>query len=125
MTKDTSGPGWGEWLHNAIETHPIPEGLVGQQTAVGKLPERLFPVFIDRKELPTSADLPHAIVDALDRSRFLIVICSPNSARSKWVQAEVMHFKRTGRANRILALIIAGEPNATEKVDFDRDQECF
>ena len=49
---------------------------------------------------------------------FLVVVCSPASARSKWVDQEVLTFKRLGGEDRILALIVAGEPNAA-------DEECF
>jgi MTH538 TIR-like domain (DUF1863)/WD domain, G-beta repeat len=117
---------WGDWLHKAIETYRVPRRLVGKESRDGKIPERLFPVFRDREELPVSADLSANINEALKESRYLIVICSPRSAKSRWVGEEITTFKSLGREDRILALIIDGEPNASDgKPGFEDDEECF
>lgn len=117
---------WGEWLHRELETFRIPKRLRRVASRHGMLPEKLFPVFRDREELPVSADLGKNIEEALRLSRFLIVICSPGAAQSRWVNEEILSFKRMGRSDRILALIVDGEPNASDgKPGFDRDQECF
>jgi WD40 repeat protein len=90
------------------------------------VPVRVFPIFRDREELPVSADLGMNIVDALRRSRYLIVICSPSAARSRWVNEEIKIFKALGGESRILALIVEGEPNASDgKPGFAPDAECF
>ena len=114
---------WGEWLHKAIETYLVPRRLVGTPGRDGPIPKRLFPVFRDREELPTSHDLGGQITQALEQSACLIVICSPHSAASRWVNEEILAYKRMGRDNRILALIVAGEPNASDKGQPER--ECF
>lgn len=114
---------WGEWLHKALETYAIPRKLVGTPGRDGPIPKRLFPVFRDREELPSSHDLNQQITYALEQSAYLIVICSPRSARSRWVNEEILSFKRLGRENRILALIVDGEPNGTDKGKADK--ECF
>ena len=118
---------WGDWLHHALETHRIPKPLVGQETQRGEpVPPRVFPVFRDREELPTSANLGTVIGEALRESRYLIVICSPRAALSRWVNQEILDYKRLGRENRILALIVDGEPNAADgKPGFGADMECF
>lgn len=114
---------WARWLHRALENYRIPARLVGRDTAFGPVPKKLFPVFRDRDELPGSAELGPALQDALRRSRFQIVIASPNSARSRWVNEEIRFFKSLGRATRVLALIVDGEPNATDKGQ--PAAECF
>ena len=53
-----------------------------------------------------------------------IVICSPRAARSKWVNEEILAFKRLGREDRIFCLIVDGEPNASD-VAGQEEQECF
>jgi len=63
--------------------------------------------------------LGREIQEALLASRYLIVICSPNAARSQWVNKEISTFQRFKRHNRILALIVDGLPNAGD------DRECF
>ena len=117
---------WGDWLHRALETYRVPRRIVGQATRDGPRQRRLFPIFRDREELPVSADLGAQINQALMESRYLIVICSPKSAKSLWVNEEIKFFKKLGREDRVLALIVAGEPNASEnKPGFSADDECF
>ena len=118
---------WGDWLHYALENFKVPQELFGKPGRDGELtPERLFPCFQDDKELPIKADLGEAIGEALKQSRYLVVICSPRAAKSVWVNEEVLEFKRLGRANRILAIIVDGEPNASEPgKGSDPALECF
>jgi len=105
---------WAQWLHKAIETYRVPSRLVGQTTAAGVIPRRLAPIFRDRDELPSATDLGRKVDEALAQSANLIVICSPQAAASRWVNAEVLAYKRLGRADRIFCLIVGGEPNATD-----------
>lgn len=117
---------WGDWLIKAIETYKVPKALVGKSTSRGDpVPARAFPIFRDRDELPTETDLGTMIAQALEQSRYLIVICSPNSARSKWVNEEILTFKRLGRSDRIFSLIIDGSPNATDTTGKDPQLECY
>jgi len=115
---------WAQWLHRAIETYRVPSRLVGQPTAAGPIPRRLAPIFRDRDELPSATDLGRKVDEALERSANLIVICSPAAAASRWVDAEVLAFKRRGRADRIFCLVVAGEPNATD-LPGGAGEECF
>ena len=104
---------WAAWLHRALEAYVIPRRLVGQTTAVGVTPARLAPVFRDRDELASATDLGHKVNEALAQSGCLVVICSPRSAVSQWVNQEVLAFKRLGRSERIFCLIVDGEPGAS------------
>ncbi len=116
---------WGDWLHRALETYRLPRRVVGTVGRDGPVPKRLFPIFRDREELPTASDLSSQITEALEQSACLVVICSPRSATSRWVNEEILYFKRLGRENRILAIIVDGEPNASDKADVDTTLECF
>jgi tetratricopeptide (TPR) repeat protein len=115
---------WGDWLHRALETYRVPYGLVGKETQYGPIPKRLFPVFRDREELPTSSKLGEIIAQALWNSSHLIVICSPRAAKSLWVNEEIRYFKSLGRADRVLCLIVDGEPNASDMPGLEQ-RECF
>jgi hypothetical protein len=108
---------WASWLHNALETFKVPKYLVGQETAMGTVPERMGKVFRDREELSSSASLGAELTQALEDSACQIVICSPNAAKSHWTNEEVLTYKRLGRENRVFCLIVDGEPGT--------DQECF
>ncbi len=113
---------WADWLHSSLEGFRVPARLRGRPSRDGFVPRRLYPCFRDREELPSSASLGDNINDALRRSRYLIVICSPRSAVSEWVNKEVLYFKSLGREDRVLCLIVDGEPNA---VPGSGTLECF
>jgi len=114
---------WADWLHKSLETFKVPKAIVGSEGRDGTVPKRVFPIFRDREELPTSADLGANINNALENSNYLVVICSPNSAKSQWVNEEILSWKRLGKENKILCLIVDGEPNATDMGQ--PDDECF
>jgi tetratricopeptide (TPR) repeat protein len=111
-------------LHRAIESYPIPGKLIGKQTAVGKTPRRLRPIFRDREELPASGDLSAELTAALQGSMFLIVVCSPAAARSRWVNEEIRQFKQFHGDGRVLALVVDGEPHASD-IPGSHHLECF
>jgi len=115
---------WGDWLHKALETYHPPKQLVGTVTARGPVPKRLSPVFRDREELASATDLGSLLTAALEQSACQLVICSPQSARSKWVNEEILAFKRLGREDRIFCLIVGGEPHATDMPGRE-EEECF
>lgn len=106
------GRSWASWLHHELETFEVPRDLVGAKNDFGRLiPERMYPVFRDEEELPASADLSEAIIHALRRSMSLIVICSPASRESKFVNEEVRLFKSYGGADRTCGMVIRGSLN--------------
>ena len=97
--------GWAVWLHGALETFVLPRAL---RAAAGGA--KIGRVFRDEDETAASANLGRAIETALEASAWLVVVCSPEAKASKWVNAEVAYFKKLGRAERILALLVNGEP---------------
>jgi tetratricopeptide (TPR) repeat protein len=115
---------WADWLHRAIESYRPPKQLVGTLGERGTIPKRLTPIFRDREELATATDLGTVINEALRGSACQIVICSPQSAQSRWVNEEILAFKRLGREDRIFCLIVGGEPNASDNPAYAPD-ECF
>lgn len=113
---------WALWLHKALETYRVPRRLVGRPLRGETVPRRLFPIFRDRDELPSSHELGAALTAALRGSRNLIVICSPRSATSRWVNEEIKAWRALGRSARIFCLIVDGEPNASGEY---AASECF
>lgn len=111
---------WGKWLLHAIETYRTPAALVGKDGAHGPVPARLQPLFKDREEEAAGASIGAAVDAALAASEFLIVLCSPRSAQSQWVNHEVAWFKTHRNPANILALIVDGEPGAGENDCFPR-----
>jgi len=112
-----------DWLHKKLETYRVPRSLVGIPSRDGTVPERLIPIFRDREELPTSSQLGDNLQKSLEQSRYLVVICSPAGAQSRWVEEEIRAFKGWHGRDRIIALIASGIPNANDGPD--TETECF
>lgn len=91
-------------LHRQLERYTIPRELRKD----GR--KRLGRVFLDTQELPTSSDLNKSIRDALDQSKYLIVLCMPEINESRWILAEIEYFLRNHPRNRILTVLVRGRP---------------
>ncbi len=111
---------WAKWLQRALEKYRIPKVLVGKKTGFGEIPSRLGSVFRDREDLSSAACLTESVQHELSSAETLVVICSPAAAQSRWVKEEVRAFKELGRADRIYALIIDGDPQSA-----DPAEQCF
>lgn len=120
-----AGRKWANWLHEALEGYVVPPELVGTTNLRGgKVPASLYPVFRDEAELPADADLTNNIKLALERSDLLVVLCSPRAVQSRYVAEEIRYFKELGHSSRVLALMIDGEPNASDDAA-KTGQECL
>ena len=106
---------WAKWLQNKLENFKLPASL---QKDDPELP-RTIRVLNYSSEL-TQGNLPEQIYETIKRSKYLIVLCSPCSAQSPWVNKEVETFISLGRTEQILPFIIEGEPYAKES-----SSECF
>lgn len=114
-----------DWVHRRLESYRIPKALQGRHAAIGEIGIRLPAVFKDREELASSADLAASVRAALAEASSLVIICSPDAARSRWVNEEIRTFHALGRGSRIQCLIVAGEPYASRLPNADPAMECF
>jgi len=110
---------WAAWLHKSLESYRVPGRLAGTTGSHGIVPSRLTPIFRDRDELSSGADLSAKIKEAMAESESLLLICSPAAAQSKWVNEEIRYFRSLGRT-RIYSLIVDGDPQ-----DPDPARACF
>ncbi|WP_425998031.1 TIR domain-containing protein [Caulobacter sp. DWR1-3-2b1] len=99
------------WVHRALETYRAPRRLTTTGGAASA--QRLRPIFRDRDELSASPDLGEVIRDALDRSDALILLCSPASASSHWVDQEVAYFLKNHGLGQIICVIAPATPAGT------------
>jgi WD40 repeat protein len=114
---------WGRWFFAKLKRYRIPRELAGQPAPYGPTtPTKLKRIFRDKAEMPASPDLWGQIRTALEKSRYLIVLCSPHSRASDYVDKEIRVFKQLGREDRILPVIVGGKPNASE---VEKEEECF
>ena len=92
-------------VQQSIENYVIPKDLRDESGN-----KKLGKVFRDEDELPTSASLSDSITYALDHSRFLIVICTPDLPLSKWCEQEIRYFLETHDRDHVIAVLADGSP---------------
>ena len=107
---------WAKWLQHKLEHYKLPTSV---RKTNPSLPERVRPVFKDTTDLAGGV-LEKTIKEALDSSKYLIVVCSPRAAQSPWVCKEVQDFIDSGREEFIIPFIVDGEPNSSNIAT-----ECF
>jgi len=106
---------WAKWLQYKLEHYSLPSNLNGRTD----LPKEIRPIFRDQSDL-SGGVLADEINQALENSKYLLVVCSPRSAQSEWVGREVQAFIDSGRSDKIIPFVIGG--TAYSK---DPDEECF
>ena len=94
-----------ERIQRAIERYVVPREF---RDRVGG--RKLGMVFRDEDELPISSSLSDSIQYALERSRFLIVICTPDLPLSKWCEQEIRSFIAAKGRDHVLAVLADGTP---------------
>lgn len=107
---------WAKWLQHNLEYYHIPSALCKEYP---ELPKKIRPVFWYKQDL-SGTKLKKALNNELSSSKYLIVICSPDSAKADWVNDEVVAFIEQGKGDRIIPFIVAGTPHAKNP-----DEECF
>lgn len=90
------------WLQRRLESFRLPTEVHNDVEAGNRY---LRPIFRDQSDLNTGI-LPDELRKNLERSKYLVLICSKNSADSQWVSDEARTFVRLGRLERIIPLII-------------------
>lgn len=109
------------WLQKRLESYNLPSVIANEKGEVlrsyDKKPKK-FRIFRYVTDL-VAQNLDDGLRQELDQSKFLIVICSPNSANAPWVRKEVKHFIDTGRKKQIIPFVIKGIPYSGDK------DECF
>lgn len=91
-----------EWLQKKLERFKLPTEIYNEIDAQSRY---LRPVFRDQSDL-NSGILGDELQKNLEDSKYLILICSKNSAQSQWVSDEAKAFVEMGRLERIIPVII-------------------
>ena len=94
-------------LHRILETYELPKELKQKLNIKNKAFKR---VFRDQEELPLTSNLEDPIIEALENSKYLIVICSPRLKDSLWCRKEIDTFKKLRGRKNIFCVLIEGEP---------------
>ncbi len=103
------GRRWAVWLQEALENFRVPAKFVGSPDGKGdRIPRTVFPVY---RAHEAGSDAKKDL-EALRDSDALVVLASPNSAKDKRVCDDVRRFKEWGKGDRIVVLMVRGEPRA-------------
>lgn len=100
------------WLQNRLENYCLPSIIANEKKDYLQLhgkKSRKFRIFRYVTDL-VAQNLEDGLRKELDQSKYLIVICSPNSANAPWVRKEVKYFIETGRKKQIIPFVIKGNP---------------
>ena len=106
---------WAKWLQYKLEHYRFPININGRSD----LPKYIRPTFRDVTDL-TPGLLAKEIGNALRSSEWLIIVCSPRSAKSPWVCKEAQTFIDIGRSDHIIPFVIEGNPFSIEA-----NTECY
>lgn len=83
------------WIHSKLEKYPYPQELVTPENRPNH-DKLLRNIFIDTKDLHVSENpFTVEIKTAIEKSRYLLLICSNNSVSSEYVNQEVSYFLET------------------------------
>lgn len=107
---------WAKWLQRKMEHYRFPLAV---RKADISIPEYIRPVFKDTTDL-NGSELSGALSEALDKSLYLIVICSRNTPRSAWVDKEAKSFIDSSNRHRIIPFVVDGVPYSE-----DPEKECL
>ena len=103
-------------LQRKLEHYSLPADIAKKHSYKKRPVDPVF--FAETDILP--GNLNPELESRLESSRYLIVVCSPRSAQSKWVGKEIEYFISLGRKERILLFIVDGIPGSGNP-----ETECF
>ena len=112
---------WAKWLQRKLEDYRLPTIIVNERREVvyrRERGEKKLKVFRYVSDLVT-VSLTSGLRKELDDSSHLIVVCSPNSAKSEWVGREIQYFSEICGKEKIIPFIISGKPYS------GGDDECL
>lgn len=107
---------WAKKIQRALEQYRLPIKIDEN----GRPKKQLGKFFRDEDELAGAPSLGATLRGALEDSKALIVICSPNAAGSEWVDQEIRHFKAKRPDGQVFGVIVEGKPDAQ-----DPGKRCF
>ncbi len=93
-------------LERSIEHYVVPKRF--RKKDGGK---KLGKAFRDEDELSATNDLSEDLKKALDQSRYLMVVCTPDLPKNKWCETtEIGHFLKTRDLTDVVTVLADGKP---------------
>ena len=96
---------WCDWIYRQLDGIAVPSAIARKPTKHGFPCPSHVSIFPDPRNPADVARYPEMLSVAL----YLVIVCSPHSAQSKWVDQQIRAFKRGGGEERIVALVVESE----------------
>src|SRR4030095_5807528 len=94
-------------LEEALKNYRLPKDVQTSRPTKNRLT-----VFRDKHDLvPIAGDYWKTIENYLERSAYLVIVCSPNARRSEYVNHEIKTFLRTHEAKAVIPILLSGRPH--------------
>ena len=103
-------------LQHAIESYLLPAVLCKESN----VPRRIKPLYCYLNDMHAGEELMQELKSRMEQSRYLIVVCSPRSAKSVYVNSGIDYFISLGRRDSIIPVIVDGVPYSSNS-----ETECF
>lgn len=104
-------------LQHAIERYRLPAVLCKEDSSI---PRRIKPLYCYLNDMHAGEELMQELKSRMEQSRYLIVVCSPRSAKSVYVNSGIDYFISLGRRDSIIPVIVDGVPYSGNP-----ETECF
>lgn len=103
-------------LQHAIENYRLPAVLCKESN----VPRRIKPLYCYINDMHAGEELMQELKSRMEQSRYLIVVCSPRSVKSTYINSGIDYFISLGRRDSIIPVIVDGVPYSG-----DPETECF
>ncbi len=104
-------------LQHAIERYRLPAVLCRHDRSI---PRHIRPLYCYINDMHAGEEMMQELKQRMEQSRYLIVVCSPHSANSVYVNSGIDYFVSLGRRDSIIPVIVEGVPYSG-----DPATECF
>ncbi|MBQ2190064.1 MAG: toll/interleukin-1 receptor domain-containing protein [Paludibacteraceae bacterium] len=104
-------------LQHTIERYRLPAVLCRQNASI---PKHIKPLYCYLNDMHAGEELMLELKSRMERSRYLIVVCSPKAARSAYINSGIDYFVSLGRRDSIIPVIVSGVPYSGNP-----ETECF
>jgi hypothetical protein len=101
-------------LENALESYRFPKSL--------NINTRNLNVFRDESDIAAADDYHRTIDEQVRTSAKLVVVCSPDARKSKYVEDEIRRFIETHHEQDIIPILVRGKANNETT---DEDEKAF
>ena len=98
------------FISYAHDDRAVAQGIQRDLHRIGRRVGRLHAlrVFRDSTDLSASPDLWGKVIEAMDRSRYVIVVLSPQAVASAWVNKEVAYWLQHRGPDQLLFVVAGG-----------------